>query len=257
MKNIVMVGGSSGIGLAVIQNLHNESIINISRTPCAVAGVKNIQADISDVKSIEKAFSEVKKIDALIYCAGTSLATPVEYAEDDDLKYVFDVNILGAIRCCKAAMRKLQSADDGRIIIIGSAGGIAPIAYDSLYCASKAGVISLCAALRLETNVKSTAVIVGGTQTQFSFKRKVYDNYGAHSECVKHATDALTKIEQTGYSAECIAKKVVKTLRAKNPPPKVTAGIKNKLALWLYKALPWQLQIAALKTTYNLSATTE
>ena len=253
MKNIVIVGGSSGIGLAVVQNLSGENIANISRTPCVVAGVNNLTADVTDRAALKKAFSRLSRIDALIYCAGTSMAAPVEYAEYDDYKRLFEVNLFGAIECCKLAMPMLRTAEDGRIIILSSTGGVTPIAYDGFYSASKAGIISLCAELRLEApEVKSTAVIIGGTQTQFSFKRKVYTDCGEYEKELKRASDSLIKMEQTGYSAEFVAQKIVKILYAKNPPPKVTVGTKNKLVTGLYKIMPWRLKITALRSAYNL-----
>ncbi len=147
----------------------------------------------------------------------------------------------------------LRTAEDGRIIILSSTGGVTPIAYDGFYSASKAGIISLCAELRLEApEVKSTAVVIGGTQTQFSFKRKVYTDCGEYDEELKRASDSLIKMEQTGYSAEFVAQKIVKILYAKNPPPKVTVGTKNKLVTGLYKIMPWRLKITALRSAYNL-----
>lgn len=253
MKHIVTVGGSSGIGLAVIQNLQNCDIVNISRSPCAVAGVRNIQADVTDPNSLKRAFRSLDKIDVLIYCAGASLAAPVEYVEHRDYRYIFDVNILGAIDCCKLAIPKLKESENAKIIILGSSGGVAPIAYDSFYSATKSGIISLCTALRLELpQIKSTAVVIGGTQTRFSFKRKIYTDCGEYDKELKQASDALIKTEQTGYSANDVAVKIAQLVGKKDPPPVVTIGAKNKFMLWLYKILPWRLKLSALRATYNI-----
>lgn len=253
MKNIVVIGGSSGIGLALIQNLEGENIVNISRTPCSVANVNNLTADVSNPAALEKALSRIEQIDVLVYCAGMSLAAPVEYVKTSDYRKLFDVNILGAIESIKLAMPKLANSEDGRIILLSSTGGVTPIAFDSFYSASKAGLIALGTALRLEApNIKSTAVVIGGTQTQFSFKRKVYTDCGEYNEALKNASDSLIKMEQTGYTAETIARKIRNIIYAKNPPPTVTVGTKNKLVTWLYKILPWRLKLAVLRKTYNL-----
>lgn len=254
MKNIVIVGGSSGIGLAVVQNLDGENITNISRTPCVVAGVNNLTADVTDRAALEKAFSRIERLDVLIYCAGVSLAAPVEYTQNDDYRRLFEVNLIGAVDCIKLAMPLLKNSEDGRIIALGSSGGVAPIAFDSFYSASKAGIIALCRSLRLEAPfVKSTAVIIGGTQTQFSFKRKVYTDCGDYDDMLKNASDALIKIEQTGYPAETVARRIVKIVYDVDPPPTVTVGVKNKLMLGLYNILPWRLKLAALRSTYGLN----
>ena len=255
MKNIVIVGGSSGIGLALVQNLIStgDSITNISRTACAVAGVKNIRADVTDPAALKKAFDTIEQIDAVIYCAGFSLAAPIECVKRKDYEYLFNVNILGAIECTKLAIPKLQKSEDPRLIYLSSSGGVAPIPYDGFYSAAKAGLVPLAYAVRMENpKIKSTAVIIGGTQTRFSFARKVYDDCEAHNARLKRATDKLIKIEQTGYSADFVAKRIARIVSDSTPPPKVTVGIKNKLELFAYKLLPWRIKLYALASKFGI-----
>lgn len=255
MKSIVIVGGSSGIGLATVQNIlgKDNEITNISRSPCAVNGVVNITADVTDAKELCAAINAVDRIDALIYCAGASLAAPIEYVKREDIEYVFDVNIVGAIDCIKAALPKLNKSDDPRVVLLSSAGGIAPIAFDGFYSAAKAGMFALAVAVRLECpKIKCTAVAVPATQTEFSFERKIYTDCGEYNTHLKSASDALIKMEQTGYSAEYVGKRIVAILEKRDPPPKVTIGTKNKLMLFAYKILPWRIKLYALRKIYDL-----
>lgn len=255
MKSIVIVGGSSGIGLAIAQNLLDEQtqITNISRNPCAVNGVTNITADVSDIFELHAAVNAVERIDALIYCAGESIAAPVEYAKNSDVKHMFDVNIIGATECIKAAMPKLNESDGPHVVLLSSSGGISPIPFDAFYSATKAGLFALAVAVRTETpKIKCTAVAVPATQTEFSFKRKVYTDCGEYNKNLKAASDALIKMEQTGYSADYVAKRVAAIIEKKNPPPKVTVGTKNKLMLFAYNLLPWRIKLYALKKMYDI-----
>ena len=238
MKSIVIIGAQ---------------ITNISRTPCAVAGVKNITADVTETTKLTAAINKIERIDALVYCAGFSLAAPVEYATAKDVEYMFDVNIIGAIESIKAALPKLHKSDDPRVILLSSSGGIAPIPFDGFYSAAKSGLFALGTALRLECpNIKCTAVAVPATQTQFSFKRKIYTDCGEYDKSLKTASDALIKKEQTGYSADYVGKRVAAILAKSDPPPKVTIGTKNKLMLFTYNILPWRLKLYALRKIYDL-----
>ncbi|MDE6293260.1 MAG: SDR family NAD(P)-dependent oxidoreductase [Clostridiales bacterium] len=255
MKSIVIVGGSSGIGLATVQNLLGKEceITNISRTPCAASDVVNITANVTDKKELYAAINAVDRIDALIYCAGASLAAPIEYVKTEDIEYVFDVNMIGAIECIKAAMPKLHKSDSPKIVLLSSAGGVAPIAFDGFYSAAKAGLFALAVAVRLECpKIKCTAVAVPATQTEFSFERKIYTDCGDYNAQLKSASDSLIKMEQTGYSAEYVGKRVAAILQKRNPPPKVTIGTKNKLMLFAYNILPWRLKLYALRKIYDL-----
>ena len=255
MKSIVIVGGSSGIGLGIVQAISDgkTQITNISRTPCAVAGVTNISADVTDIAELNAAINAVERIDALLYCAGESVAAPVEYAKTADVKHMFDVNIIGAIECIKAAMPKLHKSDSPKIVLLSSSGGVAPIAFDAFYSATKAGLFALAVAVRLECpKIKCTAVAVPATQMQFSFKRKIYTDCGEYDNNLKAASDALIKMEQTGYSADYVAKRIAAILDKKNPPPKVTVGTKNKLMLFTYNILPWRLKLFALRRIYKI-----
>lgn len=252
MKNIVIVGGSSGIGLALAQNLKSDKVINISRTPCNIAGVINIKADVTDFDALRAAFGKLDCIDALVYCAGTSLAAPIEYIDETDLKNIFDVNIIGAIECVKLALPKLKKSEIGRIILLSSAGGVMPIPFDSFYSATKRALISLAASIRLETNIKSTAVVIGGTKTQFTFKRKIYSDCGDYDAKLKTATDTLIKTEQTGYDAEFISRKISKLICSSDPPVSVAVGAKNKFMCGLYGILPEKVKLYAIRKFYGI-----
>lgn len=255
MKSIVIVGGSSGIGLATVQNLLDDDtqITNISRTPCAVSGVTNITADVADIFELHAAINAVEHIDALVYCAGESMAAPTEYAKNGDIKHMFDVNIIGATECIKAVMPKLNESDNPHVVLLSSSGGIAPIPFDGFYSATKAGLFALAVAVRAENpQIKCTAVAVPATQTEFSFKRKIYTDCGEYNENLKAASDALIKMEQTGYSADYVAKRIAAVVEKKNPPPKVTVGTKNKLMLFAYNILPWRLKLYALKKKFRI-----
>ncbi len=257
MKNMIVVGGSSGIGLSLIQKLtdNGEKVHNISKTLCPVAGVKNTVIDVRDVMSLFRAIDGEQNIDALIYCAGVSLASAVEYADEQCIEELIDVNLTCAMLSCKAALPHMN--DGGRIVLLSSSGGVAPIAFDAPYSASKAGLNKFSEALDLElvgTNIKCTAAVIPGTRTRFSFKRKIYDaqKQNGYAENLKSASDALIKIEQTGCTADYVSDKILKILNAENPPPVVTVGIKNKLSLLFYRILPHCAKKKILKTIYGI-----
>ncbi|MDE7463587.1 MAG: SDR family NAD(P)-dependent oxidoreductase [Clostridiales bacterium] len=251
-NNIVIVGGSSGIGLSLSQKLEDREITVISKSPCPVAGVRNFIADVCSPKELKAAFSKIERIDALVYCAGTSLAAPVECVQTDDYRRLFDTNLLGAVECTRLAMPLLKSSGAGRIIYLGSMGGVMPIAFDSFYSASKAALMLFARAVNLETDkVSASVALIGGTQTRFSFKRKIYTDCGEYDPALKSASDALIKIEQTGYTADFVSDKLIKMIDNEKPAV-VTIGLKYKFAGMLYKLLPQRIKHFADKKIYDI-----
>ena len=90
-KTAVIVGGSSGIGCETCARLARKSwnVVNISRTPCKIDKVNNIIADVVAGSTFTDAIKNVGEhngIDALVYCAGCSMAAPIEYAKESILK---------------------------------------------------------------------------------------------------------------------------------------------------------------------------
>ncbi|MCH5162430.1 MAG: SDR family NAD(P)-dependent oxidoreductase [Clostridiales bacterium] len=251
-NNIIIVGGSSGIGLSLCQKLQNRELTVISRSACPVAGVKNYIADVCAPEDLSAAFSKLQKADALVYCAGMSLAAPIEYVETSDYRKLFDTNLLGAVEATKLAMPLLRQSGAGRIIYLGSMGGVVPIAFDSFYSASKAALMQLASAVNLETdNVTATVAVIGGTKTRFSFKRKIYTDCGDYDEALKSASDALIKIEQTGYTADKVSDQLVKLIDG-DYPAAVTIGFKNKLELCIYRLMPFRIKQLICKKIYGL-----
>lgn len=259
MKHIIIIGGSSGIGLCLCQRLieNGNAVTCISTSECPVSGVASIVADVTDGEKFERIFSDIHAADALIYCAGISLASPVECVERADVKRLIDINLVGAIDCCRLALPLLRQSDSGRIILLGSTGGTTPIAYDSFYSASKAGLMMFCQTLAVELpkNVKCTTAIIGGTRTRFSFKRKIYDCNGTvYERDLKAAANSLINIEQTGYAADFVAKKIVGILNAASPPPIVSIGLTKKLMTAISKITPSRALVWLTKKIFKIDS---
>ncbi len=247
-RTVIIVGASSGIGYETALRLLGRgfSVVNISRTPCTLAQVKNYGADVSSGDSLEKAIasaaSSTENLYGLIYCAGFSMAAPIEHADERDYRYLFEVNYFGAVRAIKSIVPYLKKRG-GRIVLVSSMGSLFPVAFDSFYSSSKAAVDMLVksAALELEPyKISLCSVQPGGTSTGFTFKRKVYGDAenGEYAAKVKRAAAALADMEQSGMSAGEVAKQVVEAVCKKDPPLLMRCGGKNKFFAAAKRILP-------------------
>ena len=247
MKTCLIIGGSSGIGEATAKRFSSSGydVTNLSRRPCTVAGVKNILCDVSDKEAygqeLTKYAQGVGRLDVLVYSAGFSMSAPLEYVEEADVRYLYEVNFFGFLFAVKRLLPVLRQGR-GTACVVSSLGALVPIAYDAFYTSSKAAVNALIRALRLELSkkgVKALAVMPGGTATDFTFKRKVYkrQSVGDYRRDLVSATRFLQKTEQSGQSPEAVSK-VVFRLCARKKQGVYTSGFINKCAALLATIVP-------------------
>lgn len=243
----VVIGGSSGIGYETCVRLVNRgwAVTNISRTPCNNVKVCNICADVTcgnDAYDAISASADKHGLSALVYCAGFSMAAPVEYAKETDYKYLFEVNFFGALKAMQAAIPHMKSRG-GKIVLVGSLGGDVPVVFDSFYSCSKAALEMLAREANIELNgygITVTAVLPGSTATNFTYKRKVYseEDNGIYAKPLKRAVAALANMEQSGMKPGRVAEDIYRVLTSEKPPVIRTCGMKNNAARFATRVMP-------------------
>lgn len=249
MNQVALVfGASSGIGFSTAKQLLEKGYIvfNASREQAPQSELGNISCDVTKAGDIERAVQTVldaeKQIDVLIYSPGFSMAAPIEYAQEEDYRYLFDVNYFGAVKALQAVTPSMRQSG-GRIILVSSLGSNFPIAFDSFYSSSKAALDMLARGANIELNpyqIFVTAFQAGPTCTRFTFKRKVYpeQNVGVYGKALENATTALATMEQSGMHADTCANGIVDLLEQKKPPIVCSCGLKNKVYTVTNKFLP-------------------
>lgn len=250
MKKVFIIGASSGIGYATAQKFvkNGDTVINMSRTPCEIAGVENILCDVAGEEyenKLKVLKSRLDRLDIFIYSAGFSMAAPLEHVHENDYRYLFEVNFFGFVKALQILLPTLR-ASGGVACVISSIGGILPIAYDCYYSSSKAALNMLINALSLELTpkgVKVISIMPGGTKTNFSFKRKVYskNQVGDYATAQNSALKNLTNIEQSGESAISVANTIYRQCTKPKAAHTVASGTINKLFTLSSKIFPQRL----------------
>lgn len=166
-KTAVVVGGTSGIGLALARGLA-EAGANVvptgRRMREAITVAAEVEAlgrrslavasDVTDPASIETLFKAVMgafgSVDILVNCAGITQRKPTVDVPDEEWAKILNTNLNGTFRTCKVFGRHMIERGYGRIINIASLTSFVAFHEVAAYAASKGGVASLTKSLAIE-----------------------------------------------------------------------------------------------------------
>ena len=163
-KVVLITGGSSGIGKAVGEFLHQKgfTVYGTSRNPERISDslFPLLQLDVRNPESIKAAITLITeksgRVDVVINNAGVGITGPLEEIPTQEIKNNFETNFFGPIEVMKAVLPQLRLQKSGLIINITSIAGYMGLPYRSVYSASKGALELISEALRME--VKSFGI---------------------------------------------------------------------------------------------------
>ena len=157
-KTALITGAARGIGLAFAEAYAREGAlvaiadINIERAKESAKGIGDaaiaLEMDVTQQASIDAGVdacvAEFGGIDILINNAALFTAAPIVEVERSDFERVFDINVAGTFFTMQAVARHMIArGKGGKIINMASQAGRRGEPLVSVYCATKAAVISL------------------------------------------------------------------------------------------------------------------
>jgi NAD(P)-dependent dehydrogenase (short-subunit alcohol dehydrogenase family) len=157
-KRAFIVGGTSGIGLAVAQAFAESGadVVVGGRRP-APAGLRSVAIDVSDEESVVAALSEVGEIDVLVLNAGIAQPPgPISSLDSDAARAVVDTNLLGTFWGLKHGPAQMR--DGGSIVVTSSIAADLATPFEALYGATKAGVTSLARSAAIDLGPRGIRV---------------------------------------------------------------------------------------------------
>lgn len=172
--NVVITGGSGGIGSALVSGLiaSGASVHNLDIQDAPKPEATFHKTDLTSEASVKEALSSIEKIDALIVCAGVQLVGQDSKIGDVALETwqkTVDINMTGAFISVKHAIPGLIKSGRGSVILIGSPTAISMEgAGYTAYGASKAGMMGLSriiAADYKDKGIRSNVVVPGSMIT--------------------------------------------------------------------------------------------
>ena len=148
MKNIVIIGGSKGIGNAITSLMVGENkIINISRSAPTVThpNLKHYELNV-----LEDELPEIDEIDVLIYCPGSINLKPIMSLSIDDFRNDFEINVIGAVKAIQKYLPALKKGNNPSILLFSTVAAKLGMPFHASIATAKSGVEGLVKSLGAE-----------------------------------------------------------------------------------------------------------
>jgi NAD(P)-dependent dehydrogenase (short-subunit alcohol dehydrogenase family) len=174
-KIVVVVGGGSGIGLAVAKQAHSEgaSVIILGRSSTKLEqaksligeNVKAITTDVMDETAISQAFAETGAFDHLFISAQDASTAPLAETTMEKLGSTLDSKIWGAFHVVKHSISQIRA--DGSITFISGLAGRRGYSGFAVAGAANAGIEAVARNLAVElAPIRVSTVCAGVIDTE-------------------------------------------------------------------------------------------
>ena len=176
-KNVLVMAGSQGIGLASALGFHAEGAhvtiaargrAALDAAAALMSGCTAIQADVSVPADIDRIIAAAGAIDVLINNAGGPPPGSYDALSDDDWQQAIELTLLSAVRATRAVLPHMRAQRWGRIINISSVGVKQPVPGLSLSNSVRMAVLGWSKTLASQIgpdNVTVNTVCPGLTRT--------------------------------------------------------------------------------------------
>lgn len=177
MKNILLIGGSYGIGLAIIKELENKNnVFSASRTSEAIDGlnVTHIPFDVStDVLDVSKLPAV---IDGLVYCPGSINLRPFRGLKMETFESDMQINFFNMVKVVQQILPQLTASNQASIVLFSSVAATMGMPFHTSVAAAKGAIEGFAKALAAEYAPKIRVNVIAPSLTNTPLADKFLNN---------------------------------------------------------------------------------
>lgn len=209
-KVCIVTGGSSGIGLSIVQLFLAQQyrVFNLDITPSAVG--EFCRCDVTNVNEVQANIANIAKqgaIDVLVSNAGIHFSGNIEQTSEADLEKVFNINVKGAYAAIQAVLPTMKAQQNGAIILMSSDQALIAKHNSFAYNLSKAALASMAKTTALDYakyNIRANAVCPGTIETPLYHQAitRYCQKSGETPEQVHQEEAALQPLGRLGQAEE-------------------------------------------------------
>ncbi len=249
---VVVTGASTGIGAATALHLAEQGFRVFAGVRREIDGdvlqaqspekLTPLHIDVTDDATISTAVATVtntvgdRGLAGLVNNAGIAKPAPIEFQPMADFRMQLEVNLFGPVAMTQAFLPLIRSGR-GRIVNVGSIGGLLVLPLNGAYSASKFGIRAVTDALRLELrqwNIHVSLIevapvesaIFGKTYAELDGLEKTLGEtgYRLYEQQISAVRTATEKAEADADPPLVVAKAIVDALTSDEPKTRYLAG---------------------------------
>jgi NAD(P)-dependent dehydrogenase (short-subunit alcohol dehydrogenase family) len=263
MSTYLITGASSGIGAATALALDaagHHVFAGVESAGdghealgAASARLRRVVLDVTSEDSIRTAVAQLgDRLDGVVNNAGVGFPAPLEVLPLEDLRRLLDVNVVGQVAVTQAVLPLVRRAE-GRVVFVGSIGGVLASQFAGSYHASKFALEAIADVLRQELDPEGIPVVLiepSAISTPIWDKAIAYldgvlarDRPGTerYRERLQGFRDSLHSADEHGKDAGDVAETIVEALTTDAPDPRYVVGAGGRLAAALRPLIPDRL----------------
>jgi NAD(P)-dependent dehydrogenase (short-subunit alcohol dehydrogenase family) len=170
MNKILIIGGSRGIGNAIMNSLIDKNeVINISRSIPSIThdNLTHYNCDI-----LVDELPNIEAIDSVIYCPGSINLKPISRLKLDDFRNDFEINVIGAVKAVQKYLPILKKGSNPSIVLFSTVAAKLGMPFHASVAAAKSAVEGLTKSLgaELAPTIRVNAIAPTVTDTDLASK---------------------------------------------------------------------------------------
>lgn len=175
MKNIVVVGGTKGIGKNIVDLLDTSNVFVLARTKNELpdtATTHFIETDVFSQQTLDLAILP-EVIDGLVYCPGSINLKPFHRLTQQDFLNDWQINFMGAVRIIQQLLPSLKKAEMPSVVLFSTVAVSIGMPFHASIAAAKGAVEGLTKSLAAELAPKIRVNCIAPSLTNTSLAEKL------------------------------------------------------------------------------------
>ncbi len=273
----IVTGASSGIGAATARRFARGGyavVLAARRSELLHAIASEIESDggralavptdlsVAQETSalIRAALDAYGRVDVLVNNAGYGPPYALEQLNREQLRHVFDVNLLSAMQLIGELTPIMRDQGGGRVVNISSLSRYVGAPFASSYAATKGGMEAMSACMRLELapwNIKLSVVVPGFVDTpafetsRAAGKHLREDPNNLYRDLMDHLDEFADQQLESAIAPEDVAEVIWKAATTSDPKPRYFAPRSARTAARMFSIMPYRLAERILHGMYK------